>query len=213
MKRFDLLVAVYIFCIAFSEFMGAKTFPLLSWPIRLNASVAIFTIPLIFTINDIVTEVYGKERARSIVRSGLVVIALILAFSLLATHLPPSMRFAESEEAYDHVFGKSARIAFASLTAFTVAEFMDVYIFSKIRARLGKKRLWLRNNLSNFVSQGFDTILFMTLAFWSFSQGVGPNTSFLISLILPYWGLKCVLSIIETPLVYLGVKWLKQEKN
>ena len=212
MKRFDLLVAVYIFCIAFSEFMGAKTFPLLTWPIRLNASVAIFTIPLIFTINDIVTEVYGKERARSIVRSGLVVIALILAFSLLATHLPASKRFMESEAAYDHIFGKSARIAFASLTAFTVAEFMDVFVFSKIRQRLGKKRLWLRNNLSNFISQGFDTILFMTLAFWSFSQGVGANASFLVSLILPYWGLKCALSIVETPLVYLGVRWLKVEK-
>ena len=44
MKKFDLLVAVYIFCIAFSEFMGAKTYPLLTWPIKLNASVAIFTI-------------------------------------------------------------------------------------------------------------------------------------------------------------------------
>lgn len=212
MKKFDLLVAVYIFCIAFSEFMGAKTFPLLTWPIKLNASVAIFTIPLIFTINDIVTEVYGKERARSIVRSGLVVIALILGFSLLATHLPASKRFMESEEAYDHIFGKSARIAFASLAAFTVAEFMDVFIFSKIREKLGKKNLWLRNNLSNFASQGFDTVLFMTLAFWSFSQGVGANASFLISLILPYWGLKCALSIIETPLVYIGVKWLKKEK-
>lgn len=95
MKKFDLLVAVYIFCIAFSEFMGAKTFPLLSSPIKLNASVAIFTIPLIFTINDIITEVFGKERARSVVRSGLVVIALILIFSLLATHLPPSKRFME----------------------------------------------------------------------------------------------------------------------
>lgn len=211
MKRFDLLVAVYIFCIAFSEFMGAKTFPLLTWPIKLNASVAIFTIPLIFTINDVIIEVFGKERARSVVRSGLVVIALILIFSLLATHLPPSMRFSSSEEAYDHVFGKSIRIAAASLVAFMVAEFMDVFIFSKIRERLGKKRLWLRNNLSNFISQGFDTVLFMTLAFYSFSQGIGGNMSFHLSLIIPYWSLKCVLSIIETPLVYIGVKWLKTE--
>ena len=89
---------------------------------------------------------------------------------------------------------------------------MDVFIFSKIRERLGKKRLWLRNNLSNFISQGFDTVLFMTLAFYSFSQGLGANTSFLMSLIIPYWLLKCSLSVIETPLVYIGVKWLKNEK-
>jgi len=96
--------------------------------------------------------------------------------------------------------------------AFSVAEFADIAIFSKIRERLGKKKLWLRNNLSNFISQGFDTILFMTLAFYSFSQGFGANISFLISLIIPYLLLKCSLSVIETPLVYLGVKWLKNEK-
>ena len=52
----------------------------------------------------------------------------------------------------------------------------------------------------------------MTLAFYSFSQGLGANTSFLMSLIIPYWLLKCSLSVIETPLVYIGVKWLKNEK-
>lgn len=28
MKKFDFLVALYVFCIAVSELMGAKTFPL-----------------------------------------------------------------------------------------------------------------------------------------------------------------------------------------
>ena len=88
--KFDLLIALYIFCIAVSELMGAKTFPLLQtqW-LDLNTSVAIFTDPLVFTINDVITEVYGKERTRSIIRSGLVIVGLIMIFSLLATALPP----------------------------------------------------------------------------------------------------------------------------
>ncbi len=36
---------------------------------------------------------------------------------------------------------------------------------------------------------------------------------FLFSLILPYWLLKYSMSIIETPLVYLGVMWLREEKR
>ncbi len=212
--KFDFLVSIYIFCIAVAELMGAKTFPLVnSGALKLNASVAIFVIPLLFSINDIITEVYGKERARSVIRSGLLVIFLILMFSLLAIHLPPSSRFAASEKAYDDIFGKSARIAAASLTAFGIADFLDVFIFSKIREKFGTKALWFRNNASNFVSQLVDTTLFMFLAFYAFQKPLGDNVTFLWSLILPYWLLKCFMSIIETPFVYLGVRWLGNEPN
>jgi uncharacterized PurR-regulated membrane protein YhhQ (DUF165 family) len=33
---------------------------------------------------------------------------------------------------------------------------------------------------------------------------------FIVSLIWPYWLLKCSMSIIETPLTYAGVAWLKK---
>lgn len=197
-----------------SELMGAKTFPLLSiGGFKLNASVAIFVLPLIFTINDVITEVYGKERTRSIIRSGLFIIFLIFVFSIFATSLPASARFLASEKAYDTIFGLSARIAAASLIAFTLAEFTDVLVFVKVRKMLGKKALWFRNNASNFVSQFIDTSIFMILAFYAFDKGFDDNFSFLVSLILPYWLLKCFMSVIQTPLVYLGVKWLKKDNK
>lgn len=211
-NKLDFLISLYIFCISIAELMGAKTFSILNvGTIKLNSSVAIFVLPVVFTINDVITEVYGRERTRSVIRSGLLIIFLILLFSLLAIHLPPSKRFEPSEAAYDQVFGVSARIAAASLTAFAVAEFMDVFIFVKIREALGKKALWFRNNVSNFVSQFLDTSLFMFLAFYDVSKLFPDNISFLTSLILPYWFLKCFMSVIETPFVYLGVRWLKSE--
>lgn len=212
-QKLDFLISLYIFCICVAELMGAKTFPLATiGSFKLNASVAIFVVPVIFSINDIITEVYGKERARSIVRSGLVIIALIFLFILLATALPPSVRFQDTNNAYDTIFGLSARIALASLTAFTVAEFMDIYIFSKIREKLGKKRLWLRTNASNILSQLLDTTIFMFLAFYALNKSLNDNLPFLLGLIIPYWLLKCFMSIIETPFVYLGVNWLKKDK-
>ena len=211
-EKMDLLVAIYIFCIIVSELMGAKTFPLLDLGFyKLNASVAIFLIPLLFSINDIIVEVHGAERARSVVRSGLLTIGLLLGFIMFAIYLPPSMRFKESEPAYDTIFGKSARIALASITAFALADFLDIYIFSKIRKKLGKSKLWLRNNLSNFAAQFIDTTVFLTLAFYALDKGFADNWGFLVSLIIPYWLLKCSMSVIETPLVYIGVKWLKQK--
>lgn len=208
----DLLVALYIFLLCAAELMGGKTFPLLSSPIKLNASVAIFLIPFIFTINDVITEVYGAERAKGVIRSGLVVIVLLIAFGTLATWLPPSLRFTATEGAYDTIFQQSIRISLASLTAFALSDFLDVFIFAKIRAALGKKKLWLRNNASNIIAQFVDTVVFMTLAFYALNNPFAQNVAFLSSLILPYWLLKCFMSVIETPLVYLGVKWLKQDK-
>ncbi len=210
-QKLDFLIALYIFCLAVAELMGPKTFSITKiGGYQLNASVAIFVIPLIFTINDVITEVFGKERTRSIIRAGLVMIFFMMLFSLLATALPPSARFSASEAAYDKVFSLSARIAAASLTAFAIAEFLDVFIFAKIRERLGKSKLWLRNNASNFIAQFFDTVIFMTLAFYALNRGFGDNAAFLWSLILPYWLLKCFMSVIETPFVYLGVRWLRK---
>ena len=212
-NKMDLLISLYIACIAISELMGAKTFPLAIPGLpKLNASVAIFVLPLVFTINDVITEVYGKERTKSVVRSGLLVIGLLLLFSLLTVSLPASGRFMPTEPAYDTIFGLSARISAASLIAFTIAEFTDILVFVKIRNKLGNKSLWLRNNVSNIISQLFDTIIFMTLAFYAFNQSVPNNVHFLLSIIIPYWLLKCSMSVIETPLVYWGVKWLKEDK-
>ena len=105
-----------------------------------------------------------------------------MLFSFLAIKLPPSVRFKDSEAAYDLIFGQSARIAFASLIAFTISDFVDIIVFQKIREKIGKKALWLRSNLSNFVSQFIDTCLFIFLAFYAFNRGLGDNFSFLFSL-------------------------------
>jgi len=208
--KFDFLVALYVFCILVSEMMGGKTFPLAVTPaFSLNASVAIFLLPVVFSINDIITEVHGAGRARSVVRTGLLMVAFLFLFSLLATSLPPSMRFIRSEAAYDLVFRQSARISLASLVAFMLADFMDVAIFARMRKSLGRGGLWLRNNISNFVSQFIDTAVFMTLAFYAWDKPWSANVAFLASLILPYWGLKCFMSVIETPFVYAGVRWLR----
>ena len=201
--KLDLLLAIYIAAIVAAELMGAKTFPLFF----LNASVAIFTLPITFIINDVVIEVEGKARALNFMRSSLVVLIFLALFNLLAISLPPSTRSAAFEPAYQTIFAKSLRMTLASLTAFFLAQRLDIYVFSKIRARLKNSGLWLRSNASNILSLFFDTSIFMFLAFFD-----GKNAIFVWSLILPYWGLKCLLSMVETPLTYLAVNWLRRSK-
>ncbi len=213
-RKFDFIVALYVFGIMVTELMGAKTFPIIQqdW-LHLNASVAIFVLPLIFTLTDVVVEVYGRARARSMVFSGIAMVFLVMLFAALATHLAPSVRFEGKEAAFDTIFGASIRIAAASIVAFAVSELLDVAVFSKLRQALHHKALWLRNNLSNFVSMLVDSTLFITLAFYALDKPFDGNVSFLLSLIIPYWLLKCALSALQTPLVYLGVWWLKGDRK
>ena len=211
-EKIDLLISLYIFCIMVSELMGGKTVPIVRlFGYQLNGSVSLLTLPFIFSVNDVITEVYGKQRTRSIIRSGLVMVFLVFIFSIVATALPPSTRFAAREAAYDTIFQLSARIAASSLTAFALAEFLDLFIFVKLRERLKQYGLWFRNNVSNIIAQFVDTSVFMFLAFYAFNRPFGDNATYLWSLILPYWLLKCFMSVIETPLVYWGVRWLKEK--
>jgi len=133
----DVVIALYIFAIFASEVMGAKTFPLINlWDHQFNASVAIFLIPLVYAINDIVIEVYGKERMRQIYTVSLMTIALIIVTAAFFTWLPASTRFSGTESAYDTIFGNSIRMSLASLIAFAVADFLDIAIFSRLREKL-----------------------------------------------------------------------------
>jgi uncharacterized integral membrane protein (TIGR00697 family) len=213
-QKFDLLVALYIFGVMVAELMGAKTFPILHiGHFIVNASVAIFVMPLLFTAIDVIVEVHGKNRARSVVYSGLMMVVLLTLYSALVVHLPASAHFKQSESAYDTVFGASIRISLASLVAFASSEFLDVLIFSKLRQRMHKKALWFRNNVSNFVSQFVDSAVFLLLAFYALGDSFGSNMSFIIGLLVPYWLIRCALSVFETPLVYLGVRWLRNPQK
>lgn len=211
-RRYDLLVALYIFGVICAELMGSKTFSLIHvGGFRVNSSVAIFVMPLLFMLPDVVVEVYGKARARSIVFSGFVMITLLVCFSFLSTHLQPTPRFASSEAAYDKVVGYSIRLAIASLSAFASSELLDILVFGSLRRALQNRALWLRNIAANVISQFADSAVFLTLAFYSLGHGVGSNFIFLSSLLLPYWLLRSSLSIIGTPLVYAGVQWLRSD--
>lgn len=210
-NKMDFLVALYITCLALAEIMSMKTIPLFKiFSYQLNVSVGIFVFPILFAINDVITEVKGKARAKQLVYTSLIMVALIMFYSIFVTWLPESARFTDGE-AYNLVFAKAARISLASLIAFIISGLLDVAIFHRIKIKTKGKMLWLRSNLSNFISQFIDTFIFSTIAFYSFQHGLDVNLSFILSIVIPYWSLKCLMSVVETPLTYWGVKWLAKK--
>lgn len=204
-KKLDILLGIYITALIASELIGSKITTILG----ANISVGIIAFPITFLINDIVTEIAGKERARHFVRTGLIMLIVLFVMVFVARLLPAASFYSHSD-AYNTVFANSLRIIIASLTAFVVSELLDIAIFSKIKARM-KKFLWLRVNTSNILSQFIDTVIFTFIAFYMVTPAY--NIEKMIAMILPYWALKILFSFVQTPLAYLGVWWLRKSER
>jgi uncharacterized integral membrane protein (TIGR00697 family) len=214
LNKMDVMIGLYVFCIFASEVMGAKSFPLFTvFGYQLNASVAIFLLPLVYSINDIIIEVYGKERMRQILWMGMLIIVLIVLVCAFFTALPTTARFAEMNGAYTAIFQMGIRMSIASLVSFAVANVLDVYVFAVMREKMKERKLWLRTNISNIISEFFDTFVFLFIAFYALDVSFGSNVTFIFSIGLPYWMLKCVMSLVATPAVVYGVRKLKSGKG
>jgi len=177
-----------------------------------HVSVGILSVPIMFLITDIVAEVYGKKFANTFVFVGLIVMTFVLLLTAISVLLPVDpTRLNFSQQEYQNIFGASVRIMIASIVAFLIAQYHDVWAFHFWKEKTKGKFLWLRNNVSTFSSQFIDSTIFMFIAFY----GLTPKFTigFLFSLIIPYWIFKILFALLDTPFVYLGVKWLKKDAN
>lgn len=201
--KLNILLGLFVSAIISANLLGSKITTLFG----VSFSVGAFAFPVTFLITDIVEEVYGKEKTKQFILSAFVSLIFVLLLTLLALKLPPATRFELNSE-YLAIFGVSARIFVASIIAFVISQFHDINTFEMLKKKTKGKYLWLRNNVSTIISQFLDTTIFMFIAFY----GITPKftVAFIFALIIPYWLLKSVMAIIDTPLVYLGVKWLKK---
>jgi len=171
-------------------------------------SFGIWLVPIAFLITDILAEVKGKKSVTSLIWSTVIALIFSYIFIQLSVLAKPADRFLETDPAYATIFQGSARIFLASIIAFVLSQFHDVWAFEFWKEKTHGKWLWLRNNLSTMVSQFIDTVIFMFLAFYQMTPKF--DFFFIWELIIPYYILKIILAAIDTPLVYLGVKWLKK---
>ena len=199
--KYHALVALFVASVIAANLMGNKIAVFGFF----DAAVGIMVFPLSYLALDVIQEVEGRETARRIVLATMAVLAYVLVVTYVATQLPSAARDFYPEE-YNLIFGISVRVMMASITAFLIAELLDIEVFRALKEWTHRRMLWLRASGSTIVSQFVDTTVFMFLAFY----GVTPKFTalYIFALVIPYWLLKCAVAIFGTPLVYLGVRWL-----
>lgn len=169
-------------------------------------SVAIGLYSATFLLTDYLGEVIGKPAALRAVYMGIIA-ELILIFAVyFSIAVEPAPFWIENQEAYRTVLGGAPRIMLASVTAFVAAQLLDITVFDFLKQRFDGRHLALRNNLSTFLGQTTDSVVFYTIAFW----GIVPN---LLELIVVTCLVKYVIAAVDTPFLFLTRWWAQRDSN
>ncbi len=214
---FMVLGGVFLSNAIIAELIGGKLFqvptpwrslvtdPDSTWR-NFTLSCGIILWPVVFITSDIINEYFGREGVKRLSFLGAAMIAYAFV-ALWLTDAVPAVSFSPVDAAsFRNVFMQSAWIIVGSITAFLVAQLIDVTVFWLVRRRTGHRYLWMRATGSTLVSQLVDTVIVQFiglylphvfnpergLTFWQTVNSAGSGYIF-----------KFAVAIGVTPILYL----------
>lgn len=198
-----LIVAIFVTCLITANITAVKLVSVLGFV--LPAAIVIFPVSYIF--GDILTEVYGYRQARRVIWLGFLC-NLVAVVAIWIGQILPSVSFWDGQAAYERILGYTPRLLIASFLAYLVGEFANSFVLAKMKIATGGRWLWTRTIGSTLVGEGFDSLVFMTLAF----AGTIPAGALGVA-ILTQWLAKSAYEAAVTPVTYVVVKFLKQKEG
>lgn len=210
-RYFDLVMAAFVTILLLSNVIGAGKVAVLDLP-EIGAwefGAGILFFPVSYVIGDVLTEVYGYDRARRCIWAGFAALLFMALMAMVVVALPPAANWG-GQEAYEQVFGQVPRIVLASMIAFWAGEFTNSYVMARMKVWTGGRKLWTRTIGSTVVGQGVDSALFYPIAFLG---AAGWTTDLVITVALTQWALKTAWEALLTPVTYKVVGFLKRREG
>jgi uncharacterized integral membrane protein (TIGR00697 family) len=212
------LAALFVTALVTAQLLAVKVvglpvpfgLPFLGSTLLVPAGVVAYA--LTFFATDCYAELYGRLSATALVNLGFAMLFVMLGLVWLAIWLPGSDAGVDPA-AFRGVLGPSTNIVLGGLMAYVISQNLDVLTFDALRIRTAGEHLWLRNLASTGTSQLVDTTIFIVIAFWGAPVlvGVGPALPRieLAQLIVGQYLVKLLLALIDTPFVYLVVRYVR----
>ncbi|MCH8904177.1 MAG: queuosine precursor transporter [Bacteroidetes bacterium] len=175
-----------------------------------NLTAGVLLWPVVFIITDIINEYFGRRGVRllSFLAAGLIAYAFFAV--TLSIRLPGADFWIlrdtadgqiNMDHAYNAIFGQGAWIIIGSLIAFLLGQFLDAFVFYKVKKITGDKHIWLRATGSTVISQFIDSFVVLLIAFY-----LGPAHwafGLVLAIGLVNYMFKLSAAIILTPVIYL----------
>ncbi|MCP5369912.1 MAG: queuosine precursor transporter [Rickettsiaceae bacterium] len=164
----------------------------------------IILFPMLYVLNDMLTEIYGFSISRRVIWSALffnIFLTLILYIIVL---LPPAPEHS-NHEAFAKIFSFAPRIVMASLTSYFFGELLNAYALSHLKIIFKGKNFALRAILSTCVGAFLETLVFATIAF-----GHLMNVKMLIHFAATLTLTKVLYELLLLPFTIIITRYLKK---
>jgi uncharacterized integral membrane protein (TIGR00697 family) len=204
-RLFIILAGVFSTCLIIGDVIGGKLVQTTLLGQTFTTTVGMIPFPITFLLTDVLNEFYGKRAARFVTLLGFGLALLAYSFIFIAGAVPIAdlARGADwkgvTDASFSNVFLGSQRMILASMTAYIVAQFVDIGVFHLLRRMTQNRFLWLRATGSTIVSQLIDTVTISVVA-WS---GIMTGSQ-ILNVIFSAYTLKILIAVGLTPLVYLA---------
>ena len=200
---YELLVGLFVMTLIVSNIASVKMIQV--GPLVFDAGTVLF--PLAYIIGDIVTEVYGYRKMRSLLYVGVGTLLLTSLTFWLVGALPAQAEW-PNQSSYDAILGVVWRIVGASIVAILIGELMNSYVLATLKIRTKGKKLWHRLVGSSAVGSLVDTTVFSLLAFAGTVSG-----SAMLQLIATVFLIKISTEIIVSPLTMRIIHHIKRHEK
>lgn len=204
------------------------SFNIFDFNIPFVIAIGVLPYPITFLCTDLISELYGKQRANWVVWMGLGLNFWVLFFVWIAGVLDPptelinglpkisienNQAIVPSEYAFYQIRKLTMGATIASMIAYLCAQFIDVKIFHLLKEKTKGKKLWLRNNVSTIISQLIDSIAVILITHFivdGLPKEDGQLTHSLFYFILSGYLFKLSIALLDTIPFYILVKKLKK---
>lgn len=157
---FVVIASLFVTCLITANIIAVKLISLFGF--LLPAGIIVF--PLSYLFGDILTEVYGYAAARYVIWLGFLC-NLLAVIAIVLGGLAPAAPFWHDQAAYDTILGFTPRLLLASFIAYLVGEFTNSFVLAKLKITTRGRWLWTRTIGSTLIGEGFDTLIFISIAF------------------------------------------------
>lgn len=210
-RYYDLVMVAFVTVLICSNLIGPAKIAQLDLPalgvVTFGAGVLFFPISYVF--GDVLTEVYGYDRARKVIWAGFAGLAFASFMATVVVALPPAP-FWNNQAAYEVAFGSTWRIVLASMFAYFCGEFVNSFVLAKMKVLTSGRWLWSRTIGSTIAGEAVDSALFYPLAFYG--TGIIPDDKLPV-VMLAQFVTKVGVEVAFTPLTYKVVNALKRLEN
>ena len=210
-RYFEFVMVAFVVVLVCSNLIGPAKAAQVDLPLigAVTFGAGVLFFPISYVFGDILTEVYGYDRARRVIWAGFGGLMFAAVMAAVVVALPPAPGW-PNQTVYEIAFGNTWRVAVASMVAYFCGEFVNSFVLAKMKVWTGGRFMGARFVGSTVAGEAVDSALFYPLAFYN--SGLMPN-ELVLTLVYSQFITKTLVEVALLPVTYRVVAFLKSAEN